>query len=131
MSTSFLHRSLHLSGSRSGGLIAQCWASLVSVGEEGFLKHTKEIMEATRFITKGVEKIPGLKLVGSCEAMIVCFTGDVPPVGGIYFFPVSHMSTLLISCFIAIFSMFLLRENSINDLNFVISYNFFGILPLS
>ena len=54
------------------------------------MKYTKEIMEATRFITKGVEKIPGLKLVGSCEAMIVCFTGDVPPVGGIYLSPALH-----------------------------------------
>ena len=69
-------------GSRSGGLIAQTWASLVSVGEDGFMKHTKEIMETTIFIKNEVAKIPGLKLLGSCEAMIVCFTGDVPTKDG-------------------------------------------------
>jgi hypothetical protein len=36
-------------------------------------------MDTTVMIKKGVQCIPGLKLVGSCEAMIVCFTGTVPP----------------------------------------------------
>jgi hypothetical protein len=77
-----------LTGSRSGGLIAQCWASLVSIGEEGYLRHTKEIMDTTQVVARGVEAIRGLKLLGSCEAMIVCFAGDFLP-GMVYFAVVS------------------------------------------
>jgi len=77
--TGGLYTTPTLAGSRSGGLIAQTWASLVSVGEDGFMKNTKAIMDTTVMIKRGVQCIPGLKLVGSCEAMIVCFTGTVPP----------------------------------------------------
>ena len=62
-----------IAGSRSGGLIAQCWASLMAIGQEGYLKHTKDIVEATRFIAEGVKEIEGLTLLGNAEAMIVCF----------------------------------------------------------
>jgi glutamate/tyrosine decarboxylase-like PLP-dependent enzyme len=50
----------------------------VSTGQEGFMKNSKAIMDATQRIVRGVKAIPGLKLVGGCEAMIVCFTGAVP-----------------------------------------------------
>jgi hypothetical protein len=42
------------------------------------MKNSKAIMDTTQLIAKGVRAIPGLKLVGGCEAMIVCFTGAVP-----------------------------------------------------
>ena len=42
------------------------------------MKNSKAIMDTTQIIAKGVRAIPGLKLVGGCEAMIVCFTGAVP-----------------------------------------------------
>jgi sphinganine-1-phosphate aldolase len=61
-------------GSRSGGLIAQTWASMMTLGYEGYFKHTKSIMETTKLIAEGVKKIDGLKLLGQAEAMIVCFT---------------------------------------------------------
>ena len=53
-----------IAGSRSGGLIAQCWASMIAIGEEGYLKHTKDILETTVAIAKGVAGIPGLRLLG-------------------------------------------------------------------
>ena len=62
-----------IAGSRSGGLIAQCWASLMAMGQEGYMKHTKEIVEATRRIANGVRSIQGLQLYGDAEVMIVCF----------------------------------------------------------
>ena len=62
-----------IAGSRSGGLIAQCWASLMAMGEEGYMKHTKDIVESTRMIAEGVRGIQGLELFGGAEVMIVCF----------------------------------------------------------
>lgn len=61
-----------IAGSRSAGLIAQCWASLVSIGEEGYVRHTKEIIDCTRAIREGCRSIQGLVLYGKCDAMIVC-----------------------------------------------------------
>jgi glutamate/tyrosine decarboxylase-like PLP-dependent enzyme len=65
-----------IAGSRSTGLIAQTWASLVAMGEEGYLELTAGIMETTRAIAAGVRAIPGLRVLGRAEAMIVCFAGD-------------------------------------------------------
>jgi len=65
-----------VSGSRSGGLVAQTWASLVSIGMEGFLKHTKQIMDTTKLVADGVRKIDGIKLLGNVDAMIVCFATE-------------------------------------------------------
>jgi sphinganine-1-phosphate aldolase len=62
-----------IAGSRSTGLIAQAWASLVAIGEEGFMENTRSIIETTRSIGKAVAKIPELEVIGGVEAMIVCF----------------------------------------------------------
>jgi sphinganine-1-phosphate aldolase len=64
-----------IAGSRSTGIIAQCWASLMTLGEEGYLKHVKEIMETTQKLKRGIEAIPGLRVLGQTQAMVVCFTG--------------------------------------------------------
>jgi sphinganine-1-phosphate aldolase len=62
-----------IAGSRSGGLIAQCWASLMALGEEGYMKHTEDIMQVVKTITQGVQRIHGLELLADSAAMIVCF----------------------------------------------------------
>jgi sphinganine-1-phosphate aldolase len=65
-----------IAGSRSGGMIAQCWASLVALGEEGYLQHTKDIMDCTKRLADGIRKIDGLQVIGNAEVMIVCFVGS-------------------------------------------------------
>ena len=62
-----------IAGSRSSGMIAQCWASMVRLGEQGYMKHTKDILESVRLITEGVKAIKELKVIGQSQAMIVCF----------------------------------------------------------
>eukprot|EP00600_Ochromonadales_sp_CCMP1393_P002074 CAMPEP_0174979846 /NCGR_PEP_ID=MMETSP0004_2-20121128/15025_1 /TAXON_ID=420556 /ORGANISM="Ochromonas sp., Strain CCMP1393" /LENGTH=598 /DNA_ID=CAMNT_0016231453 /DNA_START=63 /DNA_END=1859 /DNA_ORIENTATION=- len=62
-----------IAGSRSGGLIAQCWASLMALGEEGYHQHTRDILRTTQTIHNGIKSISGLRLLGLSEAMIVCF----------------------------------------------------------
>lgn len=62
-----------IAGSRSAGMIAQCWASMVRLGEEGYMKHTRDIMESVRTIAEGVSRINGLRVIGQSQAMIVCF----------------------------------------------------------
>eukprot|EP00615_Pteridomonas_danica_P010233 CAMPEP_0114358378 /NCGR_PEP_ID=MMETSP0101-20121206/22260_1 /TAXON_ID=38822 ORGANISM="Pteridomonas danica, Strain PT" /NCGR_SAMPLE_ID=MMETSP0101 /ASSEMBLY_ACC=CAM_ASM_000211 /LENGTH=626 /DNA_ID=CAMNT_0001501467 /DNA_START=15 /DNA_END=1895 /DNA_ORIENTATION=+ len=62
-----------VSGSRSGGLVAACWASLASIGRQGYISRTRDICITVRNIAKGVKEIPGLFLVEEPSAMIVCF----------------------------------------------------------
>ena len=37
-----------LGGSRAGGIVAACWASLVYHGRDGYVKTTKSIIDTTR-----------------------------------------------------------------------------------
>jgi sphinganine-1-phosphate aldolase len=52
------------SGSRPGALIATAWASLVSMGEQGYLDATRRILEAATTIKKGIRAIPELHVLG-------------------------------------------------------------------
>jgi sphinganine-1-phosphate aldolase len=67
-----------IAGSRSTGMIAQTWASMVAMGEEGYMKNAKKILDCCKYIADGVNKIHGLEVMGYAEVMIVCFQGNVP-----------------------------------------------------
>lgn len=54
-----------LQGSRSEGLAAATWASLVSTGEAGYLEAARGIMKAATTIRAGIERLPELQLIGS------------------------------------------------------------------
>ena len=60
-------------GSRAGSLIAMTWATLMSIGHEGYVKITKDIIETTKYITKEVEQIKELKLMCQPEVSVVAF----------------------------------------------------------
>lgn len=49
----------------------------MTLGEDGYNKHTQNILETTQAIAKGVQTIKGIRLLGGTpEAMIVCFAGE-------------------------------------------------------
>ena len=54
-----------LAGSRSGGLIAAAWASMVSLGREGYLKYAKAIFETAFAMQDAVKSHPELIIMGS------------------------------------------------------------------
>lgn len=58
------YASTGLLGSRSGGLIAATWASMVTMGKEGYMKHAKEIFETAFKMQDAVKSHPELKLMG-------------------------------------------------------------------
>lgn len=60
-------------GSRPGALSACTWASMVAMGEKGFLAATKKIMDTAAKIRKAVSEIEGIHIVGHAQAMIVAF----------------------------------------------------------
>jgi sphinganine-1-phosphate aldolase len=63
-----------ISGSRSGGLIAQTWASMMTIGMDGYMEYTKGILETAKKIAEGIKRIDGVTLMGEVDAMVVCFS---------------------------------------------------------
>ncbi len=59
-----LYFSPTFAGSRPGGLSAACWAAMLSMGEEGYLKATEKIMKTADEIQRGISEIPDLHIVG-------------------------------------------------------------------
>lgn len=70
-----LYFSPTLSGSRPGALSAACWASLVHMGRSGYLDATRRILETARRIRLGIERLPGLRLIGD-SLWIIAFASD-------------------------------------------------------
>ena len=62
-------------GSRSGGLTAATWASMVYLGQEGYLQAAAKIMKVADAIRKGVEQIPELILIGD-PTFVISFRAD-------------------------------------------------------
>jgi len=54
-----------LAGSRSGGLIAATWASMVSLGREGFMRYAEQIFETSYAMQAAVTSHDELALMGS------------------------------------------------------------------
>jgi glutamate/tyrosine decarboxylase-like PLP-dependent enzyme len=59
-----LYFSPTIAGSRPGALSAACWASMLSIGEEGYLRATKAILETADVVRKGIQSIPELEILG-------------------------------------------------------------------
>ncbi len=70
-----LYFSPTLAGSRPGALSAACWASMLAMGEEGYLKATKAILETADKIKEGVKDIDGVKILGQ-PVWILAFGSD-------------------------------------------------------
>lgn len=62
-------------GSRPGALIASAWATMMSLGREGYVANTKRILETARTIRQGVSAIPGLQVIGE-PLWVIAFKSD-------------------------------------------------------
>jgi glutamate/tyrosine decarboxylase-like PLP-dependent enzyme len=72
-----LYLSPGLAGSRSGGLIASTWASLVLTGREGYLAAAREIYDTAQAMVEGIRvRTPELSIVGE-PTFLFAFTSDV------------------------------------------------------
>ncbi len=73
-----VYASPSIAGSRPGALIAGCWASLMSVGEAGYIKSCSEIVGATKKIIESIQDNPALnadlEVMGHPLVSVVAFT---------------------------------------------------------
>ncbi|KAI5004872.1 hypothetical protein ZWY2020_032115 [Hordeum vulgare] len=74
--TGGLYVSPTMAGSRPGGLIAGAWAAMMSLGLNGYLESTGQIMEVSKKIQKGIDDISGLFVIGKPDMTVVAFGSD-------------------------------------------------------
>jgi len=71
-----LYNSPTLAGSRPGALSAACWAAMLAMGEEGYLKATDSILKTAEKVLAGIREIPELKIMGE-PLWIIALESDV------------------------------------------------------
>lgn len=64
-----------MDGSRSGGILAATWASMVTLGREGYLGYAREIFETSFAMQAAVRSHPELRVIGS-PTFCFSFTSD-------------------------------------------------------
>ncbi|KAL0833011.1 hypothetical protein ABMA28_001131 [Loxostege sticticalis] len=62
-----------VNGSRAGGLIAACWATMVHVGRARYLQMTDEIITTARFVEKELRQIEGIFIYGTPATSVIAF----------------------------------------------------------
>ncbi|MFF4776478.1 pyridoxal phosphate-dependent decarboxylase family protein [Microtetraspora fusca] len=68
--------------SRSAGPLGGAWATLQSLGRDGYLELGRTTLEATRRLIEGVSAIPGLRVLGRPESSLVAIAADPDAPGG-------------------------------------------------
>ncbi|TXS16747.1 aspartate aminotransferase family protein [Streptomyces sp. ms191] len=69
-------------GTKSGGLLAQAWAVLQHVGEDGYTALAGRVAEASDRLLAGLREIDGVRVLGEPAAGLVAFTVLDGPAGG-------------------------------------------------
>jgi glutamate/tyrosine decarboxylase-like PLP-dependent enzyme len=64
-----------IEGSRSGGILASTWASLVSMGRDGYMKYAKAIFDTAFTMQDAVRSHPELRILGT-PTFCFSFTSD-------------------------------------------------------
>ncbi|MCG6908504.1 MAG: aspartate aminotransferase family protein [Deltaproteobacteria bacterium] len=62
-----------VTSSKSGGPMAAAWAVLHYLGDEGYKKIVKEVMDATQLTLAGIEKIDGIRVLGKPDMCMFSF----------------------------------------------------------
>ncbi|MBN1536289.1 MAG: aminotransferase class V-fold PLP-dependent enzyme [Anaerolineales bacterium] len=63
-------------GSRAGALSAECWAAMVAIGENGYMKASEGILKAGKSLKDGIRQIPELYVFGD-PLFVIAFSSAV------------------------------------------------------
>ncbi|KAK2181649.1 hypothetical protein NP493_386g02034 [Ridgeia piscesae] len=66
-----IYASPSFSGSRPGAIIAACWATLVYMGEEGYVESTRKIITTTRHILARLQEVKGIYVLGEPKVSVI------------------------------------------------------------
>jgi len=65
-----------IQSTKAGGPVAAAWTALHFIGDEGYLELARQTLEATERLKKGLEAIPGLRLLGDTDTSLIAFASD-------------------------------------------------------
>ncbi|KAJ7426927.1 Sphingosine-1-phosphate lyase 1 [Willisornis vidua] len=71
-----IYASPSVAGSRPGGIIAACWATLLHIGELGYVEATKRIIKTARFLESELRKIDSIFIFGKPEVSVLSIGSD-------------------------------------------------------
>jgi sphinganine-1-phosphate aldolase len=63
-------------GSRPGALIVAAWAAMMSMGRDGYVAASKQVLETGRAVKAAIGRIPELKVVGD-PLWVIAFSSEV------------------------------------------------------
>ncbi|AKF03463.1 pyridoxal phosphate-dependent decarboxylase family protein [Sandaracinus amylolyticus] len=69
-----------IQSSKSGGPLAGAWATMMRMGDDGYLRIAKEMRDATRRYAEGIDAIPGLRVMAEPDMTLIAFTSDEVPI---------------------------------------------------
>lgn len=72
-----LYGSPSVSGSRSGAVIACCWATMMYFGKNGYMDAAGKIMNVSRYIEEELRKIPGIFVFGKPATTVIAIGSNV------------------------------------------------------
>ncbi len=75
-----------MTGSRSGGIIASAWATLMLLGEDGYTRIAGECWQAFVGFRDGINAIPGFRVIGDPDAACIAFKCTDGPENKVFFF---------------------------------------------
>ncbi|KAF7247361.1 Sphingosine-1-phosphate lyase 1 [Varanus komodoensis] len=84
-----IYASPTLAGSRPGGLIAACWATMMHIGENGYVEATKKIISTARYLESELRKIDIIFIFGKPEVSVISLGSNI--------FDIYRLSTALLS----------------------------------
>ncbi|XP_037127207.1 sphingosine-1-phosphate lyase 1 isoform X2 [Syngnathus acus] len=71
-----IYASPSIAGSRPGGIVAACWATMMHMGENGYVDATRKIIGVARKIKAEVRKTKGVFVFGDPEISVVAIGSD-------------------------------------------------------
>ncbi|XP_067828508.1 sphingosine-1-phosphate lyase 1 isoform X2 [Heptranchias perlo] len=71
-----IYASPTIAGSRPGGIIAACWATMMYMGEDGYVQATKKIIATARHIEAQLKKIKEIFIFGKPEVSVVAIGSE-------------------------------------------------------
>ncbi|XP_054838336.1 sphingosine-1-phosphate lyase 1 [Eublepharis macularius] len=71
-----IYASPTVAGSRPGGIIAACWATMMYMGEDGYVEATRKIISTTRFIESELRKTDHIFILGKPEVSVIAIGSD-------------------------------------------------------
>lgn len=71
-----IYASPTMTGTRPGGAIAAAWAVMNYLGEAGYLRIARQVMETTAQLRQGIAAIPGIRVLGDPDMSVLAIGSD-------------------------------------------------------